>query len=43
MIRQSAVSIDGNKVNDPNAEITPVDGMTIQVGKRKFVKIKTAD
>ena len=41
MIRtQSAVSINGNKINDPNAEITPTDGMIIQVGKRKFAKIK---
>jgi tyrosyl-tRNA synthetase len=38
---QSAVSIDGKKINDPNAEITPRDGMVIQVGKRKFAKIKT--
>jgi tyrosyl-tRNA synthetase len=37
---QSAVNIDGNKINDPNAEITPTDGMIIQVGKRKFAKLK---
>jgi len=40
MIKQSAVSIDGKKVTDPNAEITPADGMVIQVGKRKFAKLK---
>jgi tyrosyl-tRNA synthetase len=40
MCAQSAVSIDGNKVNDPNSEIAPVDGMIIQIGKRKFAKIK---
>jgi len=40
MIKQSAVSIDGQKNNDPNAEITPKNGMVIQVGKRKFAKIK---
>jgi len=40
MIRtQSAVSINGNKINDPNAEITPTDGMIIQVGKRKFARL----
>ncbi len=39
MCAQSAVSIDGNKVNDPNAEVTPTGGMTIQVGKRKFARI----
>jgi tyrosyl-tRNA synthetase len=39
MIRQSAVSIDGEKINDPNAKITPTEGMVIQVGKRKFAKL----
>jgi len=37
---QSAVTIDGQKVTDSNAQITPKDNMTIQVGKRKFAKIK---
>ncbi|MGA2240373.1 MAG: tyrosine--tRNA ligase [Candidatus Bathyarchaeia archaeon] len=40
MCAQSAVTIDGQKVTDPNAQITPANGMTIQVGKRKFAKIK---
>ncbi|HUT30211.1 MAG TPA: tyrosine--tRNA ligase [Sedimentisphaerales bacterium] len=40
MIKQSAVTIDGNKVTDPNAEITPKTGMVVQVGKRKFAKLK---
>jgi tyrosyl-tRNA synthetase len=40
MIKQSAVTIDGGKVTDPNAEITPTTGMTLQVGKRKFAKLK---
>ncbi len=39
---QSAVSINGNKISDPNAEITPADGMIIQVGKRKFAKLKVS-
>jgi tyrosyl-tRNA synthetase len=38
---QSAVTIDGKKITDPNEQITPKNGMTIQVGKRKFAKIKT--
>jgi tyrosyl-tRNA synthetase len=37
---QSAVSINGNKINDPNAEITPAEGMIIQVGKRKFARLR---
>ena len=42
MVRQSAVSIDGNKVTDPNEEIIPWDGMVIQVGKRKFIQLELA-
>ncbi|OHB77510.1 MAG: tyrosine--tRNA ligase [Planctomycetes bacterium RBG_16_55_9] len=37
---QSGASIDGKKVTDPNAQITPTDGMTIQVGKRRFARLK---
>jgi tyrosyl-tRNA synthetase len=39
MIRQSGVSVDGKKVTDPNAEITPTTGMVVQVGKRKFARL----
>jgi tyrosyl-tRNA synthetase len=41
MCAQSAVTIDGQKITDPNIQITPANGMTIQVGKRKFAKVKT--
>jgi tyrosyl-tRNA synthetase len=40
MIKQSAVSIDGEKIADPNSEITPADGMVVQVGKRRFARLK---
>jgi len=40
MVAQSAVSIDGRKVNDPNEQVQPVDGMVVQVGKRKFARLK---
>ena len=40
MCAQSGVSIDGNKATDPNAQITPTDGMTIQVGKRRFARLR---
>ena len=40
MIKQSAVSIAGKKVSDPNAEIEPTDGMVVQVGKRKFARLR---
>ncbi len=36
---QAAVSINGTKIDDPNMEITPAEGMVIQVGKRKFAKL----
>jgi tyrosyl-tRNA synthetase len=39
MVQQGGVSIDGRKAADPNAEITPRDGMVIQVGKRRFAKL----
>jgi tyrosyl-tRNA synthetase len=39
MITQAAVSVDGNKISDPNVEITPRDGMVVQVGKRKFATL----
>ena len=40
MIKQSAVSIDGEKIADPNDQITPADGMVVQVGKRRFARLK---
>ncbi|MFA5251040.1 MAG: tyrosine--tRNA ligase [Phycisphaerae bacterium] len=40
MIKQGAVEIDKNKIDDPNSLVTPADGMIIQVGKRKFAKLK---
>lgn len=39
MVAQGAVTIAGNKTNDPNSQITPTDGMVIQVGKRRFAKL----
>jgi len=43
MIKQSAVKIDGQKINDPNEQITPKNGMIVQVGRRKFAKIKIVE
>ncbi|UCF00204.1 MAG: tyrosine--tRNA ligase [Planctomycetota bacterium] len=40
MVVQEAVSINGEKINDPNMEITPKTGMVIQVGKRKFARLR---
>jgi len=39
MVTQGGVSIDGRKVNDPNAQVTPAGGMIVQVGKRRFARL----
>ncbi|MFM9278384.1 tyrosine--tRNA ligase [Paenibacillus jiagnxiensis] len=39
-IQQGAVKINEEKWADPNADYTPQDGDIIQVGKRKFAKLK---
>jgi tyrosyl-tRNA synthetase len=40
MIKQSAASIDGEKLTDPNADVIPKEGAIIRVGKRKFARLK---
>jgi len=39
LIAQGGITINGEKVNDPNESITPVDGMIVRAGKRKFAKL----
>lgn len=39
LIQQGGVKVDGEKVDDPNYNISPVSNMIIQVGKRKFTRI----
>ena len=39
MVSQGGVSIDGQKATDPNAQITPADGIIVQVGKRRFARL----
>ncbi|MGE5422813.1 MAG: tyrosine--tRNA ligase, partial [Ignavibacteriales bacterium] len=39
MIKQGAVKMDGEKAEDENANISIRDGMVLQVGKRKFVRL----
>ena len=39
-IKQGGVRINEEKVTDPQAQIVPADGMVVQVGKRKFAKLK---
>jgi len=40
LVAQGGVTVAGDKVTDPNAEITPADGMIVQVGKRRFAKLR---
>jgi len=40
MVKQGGVRIDDEKIDDPNRLIKPADGMVVQVGKRKFAKLK---
>ncbi len=39
-VQQGGVKLNGEKIADPNAEITVEDGLVVQIGRRKFVKIK---
>ncbi len=39
LIKQSAVSIDDEKITDPNAEVTLETGQVLRVGKRRFGQI----
>ena len=39
MIQQGGVKVDETKVEDANLQITPEEGMIIQVGKRKFIRL----
>jgi tyrosyl-tRNA synthetase len=40
MIEQGGVKLNNNKVEDGNLEVTIDDGMVLQVGKRKFARLK---
>lgn len=39
MIQQGAVKINEEKVDDVNLQLQPMDGMILQVGKRKFAQL----
>jgi tyrosyl-tRNA synthetase len=40
MIQQGAVKVDEEKWDDVNGQVQVSDGMVVQVGKRKFVKVQ---
>ena len=37
---QGGVTVNGERLTDPNAEITPSDSMIVQVGKRRFARLR---
>lgn len=39
LIKQGAVSINGEKISDPDLEFTPSEEIILKVGKRRFLKI----
>ncbi len=39
LVKQNAVSIDGEKIADIDARVEPADGQVLKVGKRRFGKI----
>lgn len=39
MVKQGAVKIDGEKIEDPRQQISQAEPFVLQVGKRKFVRI----
>jgi len=42
LIREGAVSINGEKITDENADITIEDGSVLKLGKRRFARIRRA-
>ena len=40
MVKQGAVKIDGQKIEDPKQLVSQTSVFVLQVGKRKFARIK---
>jgi tyrosyl-tRNA synthetase len=40
MIRQGAVRIDGERIEDPKLEIVPGPSLVLQVGRRRFARVR---
>lgn len=41
LVTQKAVDINGKNISDPSTVIHPINNMSLRVGKKQFVKIKT--
>jgi tyrosyl-tRNA synthetase len=42
LVQQGAVTIDGEKITDPQASVKPADGQVLRVGKLKFARLKVS-
>ena len=42
MVQQGAVHLGDESIQDENALVTPGDGDVLQVGKRRFARVKLA-
>lgn len=42
LVSQGGVKIDGETVTDPNLDWAPKDGAVLQVGKRRFIRVRLA-
>jgi len=42
LVRQGAVTLDGTAIRDENARVRPQTGQVLQVGKRRFARIRLA-
>lgn len=40
MIKQGGVTVGEEKINDPNTQITPENGIVVRVGKRRFARLR---
>jgi tyrosyl-tRNA synthetase len=40
LLAQNAVSVDEDRVTDPNSHIMPRDGMVVKLGKRRYARVK---
>ncbi len=40
LIQQGAVTLDGEKIADPSANVTPADGQILRAGKLRFARIR---
>lgn len=39
LLKEGAVRLGGEKIMDPEKDLTPTDGMILQIGKRRFARL----